>query len=58
MQIRQIYDDFVCYWHIIKYSVYSSLDHFIFVFFRVNALLLGFNIYAFSALGHANWRAK
>ena len=57
-QIRQIYDDFVCYWNIIKYSVYSSLDHFIFAFFRLNALLLPRNMHAFVAICHANWRAK
>ena len=58
LQIRQIYVDFVYDWHIIKYSFHLLLDHFIFAFFRVNALLLGFNMHAFSALYHVNYPAK
>ena len=58
LQIRQIYVVFVYDWHIIKYSFQPWLDHFIFTFFRLNALLLGFNMHAFVAICHANWRAK
>ena len=58
LQIRQICVDFVYDWHIIKYSFQPWLDYFIFAFFRVNALLLPFNMYAFGALFHVNWAAK
>ena len=58
LQIRQIYVVFVYDWDIIKYSFQPWLDHFIFTFFRVNALLLGFNMYAFGVLCHAISPAK
>ena len=58
LQIRQICVDFVYDWHIIKYSFQPWLDYFIFTFFRLNALLLSFNMYAFGALFHVNWAAK
>ena len=58
LQIRQIYVVFVYDWNIIKYSFQPLLDHFIFAFFRLNTLLLGFNMYAFSVLSLVDWPAK
>ena len=58
LQIRQICVDFVYYWTIIKYSFHPWLAYFIFAFFRVNALLLGFNMHAFGVLSLVNWPAK